>query len=131
MKAHGLHLAAAGVGAALVSIMLSGAAWAAYPERAVTMIVPYNPGGATDMVARLVADALSAELGQPVVVENRAGAGSQVGLSYVANSKADGYTILFGTADGLAVLPAVKQKLPYDPIESFQQIGLIAQVPFT
>lgn len=102
-----------------------------YPDRAITLVVPYNPGGATDMVARLVSEALSKELGQPVVVENRAGAGSQIGNAFVANSRPDGYTILFGTADGLAVLPAVTASLPYDPIESFQHIGLISQVPFT
>jgi len=83
------------------------------------------------MVARLVAEALSAELGQPVIVENRAGAASQIGNSFVANSRPDGYTVLFGTADGMAVLPAVSENLSYDPIESYRHIGLIAEVPFT
>lgn len=104
---------------------------ASWPERSVTLVVPYNPGGATDMVARLVAEALTAELGQPVVVENRAGAGSQIGNAFVANSRPDGYTVLFGTADGLSVLPAVTESLAYDPIESYRHIGLIAEVPFT
>ena len=120
-------LVAAGIACFLPSLTLAQT----YPDRAVTLVVPYNPGGATDMVARLVAEALTKELGQPVVVENRAGAASQIGNAYVANSRPDGYTLLFGTADGLAVLPAISQSLPYSPLDSYEQIGLISEVPFT
>ncbi len=84
-----------------------------YPNRPIRFIVPFSPGAGTDATGRIVAEGLSKRLGQPVIVENKAGAGSMIGIEYVLKSPADGYTLLYGTADGITVLPAVNPKVPY------------------
>mgnify|MGYP001577763578 CR=1 FL=1 len=84
-----------------------------YPTRSVRIIVPFLPGAGTDLSARIMAEALAPRLGQPVVVENRAGAGGAIGSDYVAKSPADGYTLLWGEAGGVTILPNVKPSLPY------------------
>ena len=103
---------------------------AAYPERAVRLVVPFPPGGNTDHLARLVAEKLAAQLGQSIVVDNRAGAGSQIGVDHVAKSPADGYTLLFGPADGMSILPALRPDIPYDPIKDFTAVARVATQPF-
>ena len=106
------------------------AAWGQdYPKRTITMIVPFAPGGGTDTVGRIVAQQLTERLGQTVIVENRPGAGSQIGVDSVAKADPDGYTLLFGPADGLAILPALK-RTPYDPVKDFAPIARIATIPF-
>jgi len=100
-----------------------------YPSRAITMIVPFPPGGSTDFIARVVADAMRVQLKVPVVVENRGGAGGTLGTSLVARSPADGYTIGMGTASTLAINPAAYKTLPYDVIADLTPIGAIAEVP--
>lgn len=99
-----------------------------YPQRPVKMIVPFAAGGGTDIVARLVAAEMGAALGQPVIVDNRAGAGGSLGSDVVAKSPTDGYTILMATVSTHAINPALYAKLPYDPIRSFAPISLIARV---
>jgi tripartite-type tricarboxylate transporter receptor subunit TctC len=100
-----------------------------YPARPIRLIVPFAPGGSNDAVARLMAANLGPRLGQPVVVENRPGAGSQIGLESVVRSAADGYVLLFGATDGLAVVPAMKKQAPYDPVRDFTPIAAVARVP--
>jgi tripartite-type tricarboxylate transporter receptor subunit TctC len=114
----------------LLSLVFAGAALAqAYPAKPLRMIVPFPPGGVTDVMSRAVAARLSAELGQPVVVENRAGASGIIGADAAAKSPADGYTLLMGNISTLAVNAATFAKLPYDPVASFAPISMVAIQP--
>ncbi|MGD9767382.1 MAG: Bug family tripartite tricarboxylate transporter substrate binding protein, partial [Pseudolabrys sp.] len=97
-----------------------------YPERAITLIVPFAPGGSTDVIARTVAEALRPLLGQPVVVDNRAGAGGALGTAQIAKARPDGYTIGMGTASTLAINPAVYKSLPFDVTTDLAPVGAIA-----
>ena len=104
------------------------AVMAAYPERPIRLIVPFAPGGNADIMGRLVGDGLSQALGQPVVVENRAGAGGSVGAAEVARAAPDGYTLLVGSNGPLTVNPFVQPKLAYDPLKDFAPVGLTSLV---
>jgi tripartite-type tricarboxylate transporter receptor subunit TctC len=106
----------------------SGAQAADYPTRPITLIVPYPAGGGNDVIARLVAAKMSASLGQPIVIENRGGAGSTIGTRDVARSAPDGYTLLIATSS-LAINPALYPDVAYDPKKDFSPIGLIATSP--
>ena len=101
-----------------------------YPSRPVTMIVPWAPGGAVDTVARIIAPKLSERLGKPVVVENRAGAGSTLGTAISAKATPDGYTLGMPGSGSMAVGPAMYKSLPYDPVKDFASMALIGRVPF-
>jgi tripartite-type tricarboxylate transporter receptor subunit TctC len=124
-----------GMRALIAAIFFSGAApWmpaahAAYPERPVTVIIATAPGGAADMVARLVAQRFSVRFGRPFVVENRPGAGSVIGALAAAKAPPDGYTLLLGVSSALTVNPAFYPTLPYDPLRDFQPISLLAFTP--
>ena len=98
---------------------------AEYPERPITLVVPYEAGGGNDVIARLVAAKMGTTLGKPIVVENRGGAGSTIGTRYVAKAKPDGYTILIATS-ALAINPSLYPDAGYDPKKDFAPIGLIA-----
>lgn len=100
-----------------------------FPNKPIHLIVPFAPGGSTDGVARAIAQRIHESLGQPVIVENRAGAGGTIGSSYVAKAKPDGYTLLLGTVSTSSVAGALFAKLNYDPIKSFTPITEIASVP--
>lgn len=100
-----------------------------YPAKPVQLVVPFPPGGAVDIVGRTISKKLSDRLGQPIVVENKAGAGSVVGAAYVANAPADGYTLLISSGSTFTVNPALNAKLPYDPVKSYEPVGLVARVP--
>jgi tripartite-type tricarboxylate transporter receptor subunit TctC len=102
---------------------------ASYPTRTVRLIVPYPPGGTTDMIARTYADKLSAELKQTVVVENKPGASTNIGTEFVARSNPDGYTLLFG-ASGSVTTTVFGPVPPFDPIKDFTPISMIADIPF-
>jgi tripartite-type tricarboxylate transporter receptor subunit TctC len=104
-------------------------AFAAYPERALTLVVPYPPGGATDIVARILGKAMSQRLGQPIVVENKAGAGTAIGAAFVAQAPADGYTLLISSNTTFTVTPALREKLAFDPQKSFESIGIVGTSP--
>jgi tripartite-type tricarboxylate transporter receptor subunit TctC len=101
-----------------------------FPSRPVTIIVAQPPGGGTDIVARIIADQLSRELGQAFVVENRSGAGTVVGTTVAAQSSPDGYTLITGLSANMAVNPSLFAKLTYDPIRDFAPVGMIADYPF-
>ena len=99
-----------------------------YPSRPVRFILPFPPGGGTDILGRVIAERLSASLGQPVVTENRGGAGGNVGAEAAAHSAPDGYTIVL-VAPSLAISPSLYSKLNYDPVKDLAPIGLVATVP--
>ena len=109
--------------------MLPRAAFAAYPDRPIHLIVPFAPGGNADIVGRLVGDQMSKALGQPVVVENRGGAGGSIGAEVVARSAPDGYTLFVGSNGPLTVNPFVQPKLGYDPLKDFAPVALTSYVP--
>jgi tripartite-type tricarboxylate transporter receptor subunit TctC len=98
----------------------------AYPSKPVRMIVPFPPGGATDIVGRLIAQKLTESWGVQVIVDNRAGAGGTIGSDVAAKSPPDGYTILIGTSSTHAVAPSLYSKLPYDPVRDFSPVTLVA-----
>jgi len=113
----------------LCSIFVSAAgAQEAYPSRPVKFILPFPPGGGTDILGRVIAEQLSANLGQPVVTENRGGAGGNVGAEAAAHSAPDGYTIVL-VAPSLAISKTLYSKLNYDPVKDFAPISLVATVP--
>jgi tripartite-type tricarboxylate transporter receptor subunit TctC len=100
-----------------------------YPSKPIRLIVPFAPGGTTDILARMVGQKVGLTLGQQVVVDNRAGAGGIIGSEITARAPADGYTIAIGHVGTLAINPALYPKLPYDPPKDFAPIGLIAKMP--
>ena len=102
----------------------------AFPTRPVTLIVGYAPGTGPDSLARFISDTLSKNLGQPVVVDNKAGALGQIAASFVAKSPPDGYTVLLADQGSMAFLPLAKKPPPYDPIAEFVQVGEIARTDF-
>lgn len=115
---------------AAAALPLSAFAQAGYPNRPVTFVVPFPPGGGTDIAARLVAQKLSAKWGQSVVVENKAGAAGLVGADVVAKARPDGYTILVGNVGTQSINPSLYAKLPYNPDSAFAPISLITELPF-
>ena len=117
------------VAAALLAAAASGGAQT-YPVKPIRLIVPYTPGGDTDVVARMLAPKLSDVLGQQVVVENRPGAGSLIGTEAMLRAPADGYTLAMGTISSLAVLPVTKSNVPYDPLKDIAPIVLATVVPY-
>lgn len=115
---------------ALLLSLASGAhAQDTYPTRPITLIVPFAAGGSTDVIARVVGEAMHRELGQPVIIENRAGAGGSLGTAAIAKAAPDGYTIGMGTASTLAINPAAYKNLPFDVQKDLAPIGNIAVVP--
>jgi len=103
-------------------------AFAVYPEKQLTIVVPYPPGGSTDVLGRILAQYMSKDLGQAVIVENTGGAGGTIGAAKVAKAGPDGYTLLFHNM-AQASAPALYAKLPYDPATDFIPIGMVTEVP--
>jgi tripartite-type tricarboxylate transporter receptor subunit TctC len=101
----------------------------AYPARPVRIVVPFPPGGAPDIIGRLLSQKMSESWGQPVIIENRAGAAGSIGSDFVAKSAPDGYTLVMASASTHAVGPAVNPKLPYDNITDFTPVTLVATFP--
>jgi len=116
----------------LLTLMVLGisSTWAQpYPNRPIKLVVPYAPGGGTDITARLIAKILSSSLNQPVLVENKAGAGGTIGQDFVSKASPDGYTLLFSAAGPLTVSPFTYPNLPYDPVKGFEPVILISAQP--
>ncbi len=104
-------------------------AHAAWPDKPIKLVVTFPPGGASDIVARVMAEQLSIKLGQPVVVDNRPGAGGSVGGSFVAQSPADGYVLMLSNSTPISIGPFALEKQPYDPVEAFTHIASIGAAP--
>ncbi len=119
------HTLAAGV----LALGFGATALAAFPDRAITMVVPYPPGGTTDIAARTMAHAMEQVLGQAVVVENRPGAGGNVGMTHLAQSKADGYTIGMGTIGTQSINPFIYKNMHFDPSKDFDPLALVLTTP--
>ena len=113
---------------ASICLLTSAVAFAEYPEKQITMVVPYAPAGSTDVMGRMLAQTMSKNLGQPVVVDNTGGAGGTIGALRVVRAPADGYTILFHNM-AQAASPALYSKLAYDPVVDFAPIGMVNDVP--
>jgi tripartite-type tricarboxylate transporter receptor subunit TctC len=111
---------------ALPSVLSNDKAWALYPDRIVRIVVPFAPGGGTDVVARTLAQEMTRDLGVTVMIENKPGAGTIIGTQAVAASDPDGYTLLMGTFAN-AVNPSLNAKLPYDPHKDFTPVALVAR----
>jgi tripartite-type tricarboxylate transporter receptor subunit TctC len=101
-----------------------------YPARPVTMVVPYAPGGATEILARIIAHKLEDKLGKPFIVENKPGGGTVIGANAVAKAAADGYTLLMASSTSMAVNVTVHKSLPYNPATDLVPLAMVAQTPF-
>jgi len=113
----------------VLALTAAGASFAAeFPSQPIRWVVPFTPGGAMDVIARTMSDSMSRTLGQSIVIENRSGAGGNIGAAYAAKAAADGHTIMIA-ANGMAVNPALYKNMTYDPIKDFEPISLLAIVP--
>ena len=123
-------LALAVMAAGAVALLPLGAsAQAAFPSKALTLVVPFSAGGTTDILARVVGQYMSKDLGQPVIIDNRAGAGGNIGAQLVARAAPDGYTLLMGTVGTHAINQSLYKKMAFDPIKDFAPISRVALVP--
>lgn len=114
---------------ALSSFATAASAQSSFPSKPVTLVVPFAPGGPTDAMARTLANAIKPILGQNMVVDNKAGAGGNIGAEYVGKAAADGHTVLFGTSGPLAINMSLYNKLGYDPLTSFAPVIQIGHLP--
>ena len=117
------------VAGALLSAVAGTAQAERYPDKPIRLVVPFPPGGPTDLIARVVAVGMAADLGQQVIIDNKAGAGGNVGTDMVAKSKPDGYTLLFGTAATHGINVSLYKNLPYDPVKDFELVSLVGLAP--
>ena len=127
-----IHRAALTVGAvatAAALLVTPAGAQAAYPDHPIRLVVPFAPGGSNDILARVLAEKLGGRLGQPIIVENRAGAGGTIGTDFVVKSPPDGYTLLFASTS-ITTNAASGKKLPYDLVKDLQPIGEVGAGPF-
>src|SRR6478609_7796062 len=104
-------------------------AWAQYPAKPITLIIPFPPGGSTDIVGRIAADGMARTLGTSIVVDNRGGAGGAIGAKAIADAAPDGYTLGVATVSTHVVNPVVQRELRYDPLRDFTFVSQIAAVP--
>lgn len=123
-----LGLAAIATATAAALLPLQALAQASYPDKAMRFVVPYPPGGGTDVIARIVQGKLQSQLGQTVVIDNRGGGGGSLGTDVVAKAAPDGYTVLF-TLSSHTINPAIFPKLPFDTERDFEAVGIVASLP--
>ncbi len=123
------HLLLATAAATLLPLAVTSAHAQAWPQKPIKIIVTFAPGGSSDIVARLLQPGLAEKLGQPVIVDNKPGAGSTIGANEVAKAPADGYTLLLSNTAPISISPFMLDKSPYDPIKSFTHIAYIGSVP--
>ncbi|MFZ5779501.1 MAG: Bug family tripartite tricarboxylate transporter substrate binding protein [Pseudomonadota bacterium] len=102
-----------------------------YPDKPIRLVVPYAPGGTTDIMARTLQEPLSKALGQPVIVDNKAGAAGAIGTAQVANAPPDGYTLIFGNNGPSAIVPLIQKGVGYDPVKDFAPVSLVSVAPMT
>jgi tripartite-type tricarboxylate transporter receptor subunit TctC len=119
-----------GAACLLPAMPLPGLAAAAYPEKTLRIVAPFPPGGGVDLVARLIAQSLAEGFMQPVIVDNRPGATGRIGTELVARAAPDGYSLLLGSVGANAIIPAAHRNLPYDAINDFAAISLVASAPY-
>ena len=110
-------------------VLIARASAEEFPNRPITWVVPFAPGGITDTTSRIVAEEMSKTLGQPVVIDNRGGGGGTVGTEQVARAKPDGYTMIYGTQGTMAANVTLRKSLPYDPLTSFLPVHLVGESP--
>ena len=110
---------------------LPAAAQAPYPDKPIRLVVPYAPGGTTDIMARTLQEPLSKALGQPVIVDNKAGAAGAIGTKQVATAAPDGYTLIFGNNGPSAIVPLIQKDVGYDPVKDFAPVSLVSIAPLT
>ena len=122
--------AASALVACLLALTATGVHAQEWPSRSIRLVVPYPAGGAVDIVARALAEKLSLSLAQPIIVDNKAGAGGLIGADAVAKAVPDGYTLVMGTVSSHAIAPAVYRKMPYDAETDFAAVSLVALTPY-
>jgi tripartite-type tricarboxylate transporter receptor subunit TctC len=122
-------LTRAGFALLACSVAYTAAAQSAYPNRPVRILVPFPPGGPADALARIVGESVSQSLGQPFVIENKPGAGGNIGMEQGAKAPPDGYTLTLAPAGNLTIAPSLYSKLPYDPAKDYAPISVLATVP--
>ncbi len=113
----------------LLAVVSGTAASQSFPTKSIRLVAPFAPGGALDLIARGVAQKMSDSVGQPVVVDNRAGAAGAIGSEFVAKAAPDGYTLLLGATTTHGINPVINSKLPYDPVKDFSPVSLVATIP--
>jgi tripartite-type tricarboxylate transporter receptor subunit TctC len=116
--------------AGVIAFAAGTSAMAEYPDRAINFVVPFSAGGTLDIVSRTIAEPLSQRLGEPIVIDNRGGAGGRLGSLYASQQDADGYTMVSASTGTHALSALVHPDIEYDPRESFEYIGLVAQTPY-
>lgn len=119
------------LGLALAWVALPAAAQAQYPDKPIRLVVPYAPGGTTDIMARTLQEPLSKALGQPIIVDNKAGAAGAIGTKQVATAAPDGYTLIFGNNGPSAIVPLIQKDVGYDPVKDFAPVSLVSIAPLT
>src|SRR5438034_8681291 len=125
-----LNKLVAAVFCVLIFMAPTVAAQTTYPDRPIKLVVPYPPGALTDLLARAIGERLAMALKQPVVIENKPGAGTLIGAEFVAKAPADGYTLLVATSTTLGISPALYKPSPIDPVKDFAPISQVGSVNF-